>query len=108
MPWTCNIVTEYSHAKKPGDMWKAENNHWWVVLPNGGIHDINSVFPDGSTWTVTGEAPKLTVTPSIRRFDISDGKGGIWKKGWHGYITDGILTDDYDGRTYTEEERERW
>jgi hypothetical protein len=104
MPWICSVVKNSKQANEPGHMWQADNSHWLVVLPNGGLHDINAVFSDGSSWNVTGDAPKLTVSPSIRRYDIPDGKGGVWKKGWHGWITDGIMSDDCEGRTYSREE----
>lgn len=40
-------------------------------------------------WTVRGEAPNITVEPSINI-------GGIY----HGWLKDGVLTDDCEGRVY--------
>ena len=42
-------------------------------------------------WDVTGEAPNITVAPSINI-------GGQY----HGYIQKGIISDDLDGRKYNE------
>lgn len=56
-----------------------------VVLPGeGGIHCLHtspSSRPDDG-WTVTGELPNVTVSPSI------DVRGR-----WHGWIRDGMLVD---------------
>jgi hypothetical protein len=40
-------------------------------------------------WTVTGAAPNLTCSPSINA--IGD---------WHGWLQNGVLSDDVEGRTY--------
>lgn len=40
-------------------------------------------------WSVSGEWPNVTVTPSIN----APGQ-------YHGFIQDGVLTDDCEGRTY--------
>jgi hypothetical protein len=39
-------------------------------------------------WTVTGTFPKITVTPSIG------------SSGYHGFIRDGYLEDDLEGRAF--------
>jgi hypothetical protein len=43
----------------------------------------------GDGWTVTGDLPNLTVAPSINI-------GGTY----HGWIRDGVITPDCEGRTY--------
>lgn len=40
-------------------------------------------------WTVTGLFPNITVRPSIN-----------FVKSYHGWLTDGILSDDTEGRTF--------
>lgn len=40
-------------------------------------------------WTVTGELPTISVTPSIN----VEGR-------FHGFVTNGVITDDLDGRTF--------
>lgn len=99
MPWPCKIVTDYADAKIPGDMWPVLNEidshtDWYVLLPDGSYHNIHAKTNDGTGWDVSGEAPNFTVTPSINRHASYN------HKGWHGYITNGILSDDYEGRTY--------
>lgn len=68
----------------------------WVTLP--GVHGhypfcvhapATVEGPDGAGWDVTGEAPNITVRPSI------DVRGS-----YHGFITNGVIADDVEGRTY--------
>lgn len=81
-----------------GAMWDAFWHHdwrhgddgksWMVKLPDGGEWFIDgpaaSQPVDSKGWTRTGTAPKLTVQPSCQHL----GAGG-----WHGFLTDGFLTD---------------
>lgn len=62
---------------------------WMVRLPgDGGWWHTNMQSTDEPReyWTVTGDAPNLTVTPSIN-------VGPEW---WHGWITNGELSPDFD------------
>lgn len=45
--------------------------------------------PHGDGWTVTGDAPRITMQPSINI--VGD---------YHGWIRDGVITEDCEGRTY--------
>lgn len=100
MPWPCRIVSNTGELEQPGDMCHSENGDWYVMLPNGGVHNIHAKFRDGSGWNVTGEAPNFTVTPSIRCFESRHSDGYLYRKEWHGYLTNGVLTDDLEGRKY--------
>jgi hypothetical protein len=103
MPWTCRIVSNHREAKQPGDMWKPETKGriaWLVRLPNGGVFDIFGKSSDGTGWQVTGEAPNFTLSPSINALDIRHQDGTLWRKGWHGWLQSGVLSDDCEGRTY--------
>ncbi len=73
---------------RPGDMWRDDwrpdsEPGWAIVLPNLTVWHTWQPASDGTHWTVTGEAPALTVSPSI--FDHSPGRE------WHGWITNGEL-----------------
>jgi len=68
----------------PGDMWR-EHECWAVILPNGEVWYSGIAAADGSYWTVTGEAPKITVHPSIDDRDP--------RNPWHGWIRDGELVN---------------
>jgi hypothetical protein len=65
----------------PGDMWPAHG--WAIVLPNRTVWYSGIAAEDGSFWTVTGEAPNLTVHPSIDDRDPN--------RPWHGWIRNGEL-----------------
>ena len=60
-----------------------------VRLPPDG-HDwcVDGPSSSGGGWTRTGTPPRITVQPSI-----------LAPK-YHGLLTDGVLSDDLDGRTY--------
>ena len=69
-----------------------------ICLPDGSWWQIDSRFgevvdghrkPNG--WTVTGQVPNLTATPSI----LIPGPNG-----YHGWLKEGVLTDDIEGRKY--------
>lgn len=83
-----------------GAMWDA----WWyhgaaefkgpdgkslvVMLPDGLEWVIDGPAKSGGHWTRTGEPPKITASPSI-----------LTSK-YHGFLREGVLTDDLDGRKY--------
>jgi hypothetical protein len=73
---------------RPGDCWRddwAGSPGWRIVLPNGTTWHTRQPASDGIGWDVSGEAPSLTVNPSI--FDHTPGSE------WHGWIRDGELVD---------------
>ena len=88
---------------KPGDAWHVDNLDDWeiehevadrhkgkrplfVKLPNGSefcVYSpvINAGKPQpGSGWTVTGEAPNITLSPSVNIVGR-----------WHGFIENGMI-----------------
>lgn len=46
-------------------------------------------------WTITGDAPLLTASPSL---GIGSRDGGGWW--YHGWLRNGVLSDDVDGRVF--------
>lgn len=62
---------------EPGDMW-FEHECWAVVLPNYTVWYSGIAAADGA-----GEAPAITVTPSINDTDPN--------RPWHGWIRNGEL-----------------
>lgn len=86
--------TVETHDLPTGAMWRCtchEEQGWLIVLPHRNPdRKWNRLWctlqqaSDGQLWQVTGEAPKLTVTPSIDCVEAG---------GWHGHITNGELTD---------------
>jgi len=100
---------------RPGDMWylpepipahlarlapeHAGQRPLILVLPGpcrfsvfGPTWSAGGAGPSG--WAVSGEPPLITLTPSI---DVK----GIY----HGYVRDGVITDDIDGRRFNDDGR---
>lgn len=119
MPFKCKLIdikdVKMTSAKF-GDMWFApwlekfkkspeyESTHRGkrpplvVFVPPGVPLCIDNPTSNmgGHGWKVTGEAPNITVSPSIG-IHRSDGKPG-WM--YHGWLKDGVLSDDIDGKTF--------
>lgn len=55
-----------------------------VMTPAGLVNITQAGKPGG--WTVTGEAPNITMHPSLNVGEGSDDH-------WHGWLRDGVLTD---------------
>lgn len=80
-----------SRRLEPGDMWHDHDHDaahggacYAIVLPNRAIwYTCVPAHGSGAMWTVTGEAPDLTVAPSINDLDE--------RAPWHGWITAGEL-----------------
>lgn len=129
MPIQCRMVTpeemEHLEDAKPGDMWFApwminvfktpeelikstfispEYIRDWcgkrppivVILPNGDRFMVDKcAYQQDHGWTVTGEAPNITLSPSINCIREEHPKTG-----YHGWLQNGILSDDLEGRKY--------
>lgn len=107
------ITDPFPEEREPGMMWRYADGDadgiicWWVVLPNWkpvepGLPSRISwrttdraAKPPHERWTVSGEAPNLTVTPSIDVECWRNTPDGPVRDGshWHGYITAGQLVD---------------
>lgn len=80
--------------------WYGKRPPIWLCLPNGHYWLIDSRFGGGpggigkaNGWVITGEPPNLTAMPSINSIR-QDGNG------YHGWLKDGALSDDLEGRRY--------
>ena len=112
MPWPCYVVERYGPMFKrdgvavawqdlpPGACWMDEGE-LFIKLP------LNDEFPvdrgriinesraeRGKSdrlpqWTWTGTLPRITVTPSVNCIGR-----------YHGWIRDGVVTDDCEGRKF--------
>lgn len=88
LPATFHLSPKYERD------WRRRRPPLVVSMPDGTNFCVDSRFwrsgqPYGDGWTVTGDAPLITVTPSINI-------GG----GYHGYITNGVIGDDVEGRKF--------
>ena len=66
--------------------WSTKRPPISVVCPNGEVWEIDRKSSNGSGWTVTGEFPNITCSPSIVVY------------GYHGFLQDGVFTADLEGR----------
>ena len=85
----------------PGAMWDADwmgknfagpDGKCWVVMLPGGVEFLIYGYEDSNEkkrWNVTGSVPNLTITPSINCPGV-----------YHGFIQNGIITEDCEGRTF--------
>jgi len=62
-----------------------------VIIPGKAIWHLEDKGSDGTTWSVHGDAPKITVSPSIRYSSLC-----------HIILTNGVIGDDLDGRKFNE------
>lgn len=65
-----------------------------VRLPDGTAWNVDTHYGgryenDAPGWTITGEAPRITAHPSVNV-----------QGSYHGWLTDGVLSDDLDGRIH--------
>ncbi len=103
---------------QPGDMWFMRRAEWeidpellrvndtyapeyWrdnaakrpplcVVLPSGDWFAVDGTASDNDHgWTVTGNPPNITVSPSINAIGS-----------YHGWLQNGVLSDDCEGRRF--------
>lgn len=75
----------------PGAMWMDEDKGLCVMLPGKRIW-----YPDrpDRTWKREGTLPNITVTPSVNAVGV-----------YHGFLQNGVLTSDCEGRTFADEPR---
>lgn len=120
MPWQCRLVDSEEAMKRIGDMWFGEvwpitNKLGRFFCPAGELSDeyvrdhmatrrpiivmmpkTERFSPDccytGRTngWTVTGDAPSITVSPSVNLVGR-----------YHGWIQGGVISNDVEGRAFT-------
>lgn len=100
MPWSLKEISgraEYESILKEkgrsaciGLFWKVPNGVV-VSMPPGSYTFFNPYQKSsgGGGWTVQGEWPNVTVTPSINCVGV-----------YHGYIQNGQITEDCDGRKF--------
>lgn len=72
--------------------WHGKRPPIQVILPNGHLLCVDYKFSGKEHgWVVTGEAPNITLSPSIN---------SLSNPGYHGWLQNGILNDDLEGRAY--------
>lgn len=114
MPWPIKMREKRPENPQVGDMWPApwlddqpDKKSAWispefrrdhqgkrppmvVVLPGYGEWCIDDKMSStGSGWTVTGEPPNVTLSPSVNAVGA-----------YHGWIQNGVISDDCEGRRF--------
>lgn len=74
--------------------WEGKRPPIYICLPGlkgGTVHWCPDEKSHGSEqgWTVTGDVPNLSISPSINYADV-----------YHGFVTHGMITDDVEGRRF--------
>jgi len=96
----CENGNVHMASKQYNKDWLGKRPPLVVILPNGSSFMVDSYYhniegnPEKEGWTVTGEAPNITLTPSIN-YSPSDRKFG-----YHGWLKNGVLSEDLEGRKY--------
>lgn len=68
--------------------WQGPDGRCLIVkLPDGSEWCVDGPATNGPGWTRTGDPPRITARPSIG------------SAGYHGWLTDGVLSADIEGRT---------
>lgn len=109
MPWEIRYHQNRPEKPQPGDMWPAP----WLLQEDRRCELSAAYFREhadrrpplivrlpghagdfcvdgdygGEFWTVTGDPPNITVSPSIHAPGL-----------YHGWLQNGVLTDDCEGR----------
>lgn len=74
---------------EPGDGWTGPDGLCLMLrLPDGTDWMIDGPTRSGGGWSRTGTPPQITANPSIAA------------PGYHGWLRDGVLSDDLEGRSY--------
>ena len=68
---------------------KSSRKHGYRLIPIDEHYQRGPGTVETHGWTVTGEAPNITCSPSINA--VGD---------WHGWLRGGVLSDDVEGRKY--------
>lgn len=93
-PWLLRDEHKDCLSPKYWAQWAAIRPPLYVTLPNLDVFCVDSYAREGgkklgSGWDVSGTAPILTISPSINIVGY-----------YHGWIRDGIITDDCEGRQF--------
>lgn len=78
-----------SDKHMPPGAYRKDDNLLYIRMPDG--EDFCPNFPGREQWSMSGELPLITISPSIHAVGT-----------YHGHIIAGVLGDDGDGRKFTQ------
>ena len=85
-------VSDWFPQEGPNGEWTGPDGKVWCVMLPGGVEWIVYSYSSDTPrrkWSVQGEPPNITVSPSINQKGL-----------YHGHIKNGVITDDVDGRKF--------
>lgn len=90
MGWKLHIA-DFEDRKQIGAVWSypSQPDRVFITLPCGSAFPADGHHETADPWRVTGELPNISMQPSIRVHG-----------GWHGFITDGVLSDDLEHKVF--------
>lgn len=89
MSWPLRVIDfSANDSIATGDCWYDGGGQRWVCLPGNTFFPLDRPETVGR-WRISGELPDITVQPSINCEGV-----------YHGWITDGVISDDCEGRTH--------
>jgi hypothetical protein len=77
--------------------WVGKRSPIEVVCPDGNVWCIDRMSSNGNGWTVMGQWPNITCSPSIDCAPMGTTTPGGY---YHGYLRDGEFTDDIGKQTW--------
>jgi hypothetical protein len=85
--WIC----DWFPKEGPNGQWTGPDGNVWAVMMPAGVEWIiySHASQSNQKWQVTGTPPGITVSPSILQVGL-----------YHGFIKDGVITEDCDGRKF--------
>lgn len=87
-------VSDWFPEEGPNGQWTGPDGKVWCVMLPAGLEWIIYSYASGTPkqkWQVSGTPPNITVSPSISQVGY-----------YHGFIKDGVITEDCDGRKFPE------
>jgi len=86
--WYLDVGGNYFLSIHYRKTWLGKRPPIEVVCPDGDVWCPDRKSSNGDGWTVTGEWPNITCSPSIVTAE------------YHGYLRNGEFTPDLDGKTF--------
>ena len=94
--WGSRLSAEYEAERRtvrPPLLVFLPGTGWWCIDAAYSAH--GRPVPDRASWSVTGDLPRITVSPSLNI-----------PGAFHGWIRDGVISDDVEGRRFNDQGRQ--
>lgn len=88
--WVPRLSAEYERERRfvrPPLLVFLPGVGWWCV--DSAYSERGQPVPSQASWSVTGDPPAVTLSPSVDLHGL-----------YHGWIRDGVISDDVEGRRF--------